>query len=279
MSPKFHHISLYQAPARMGIFVLILLFIWLPMATPIYLLFGSDPNLVTILTMGLLFLIFIFLVFFWGKYVYHQPNLFKIYGLKWTKFNRIAFIRGLSLGLILTFALFICEGMLGLLQFQPPSMPLFTLIFEGFLSGLGIGLAEELLFRGWLLDELERDYSKRKSLWFNAVIFALLHFIKPIDEIKRTFVGFPGLILLGLTLVWAKRRYGNNLGISIGIHSGLVWGYYVINVGELVEYSGKVPPWITGIDGNPTAGLMGLMFLGILALWMRRNPKNISHLK
>lgn len=43
----------------------------------------------------------------------------------------------------------------------------------------------------------------------------------------------------------------------------------MINVGELIEYSGKVPEWVTGIQGNPLAGLMGLVFLSAIARWVR----------
>jgi len=73
-----------------------------------------------------------------------------------------------------------------------------------------------------------------------------------------------------LTLVWAKRSSGELLGLPIGIHAGLVWGYYILNVGKLVQYSDRVSPWITGVDGNPIAGVMGLLFLGVLAVWMRK---------
>ncbi|MEQ8960279.1 MAG: CPBP family intramembrane glutamate endopeptidase, partial [Coleofasciculus sp. C2-GNP5-27] len=88
-----------------------------------------------------------------------------------------------------------------------------------------------------------------------------------------TLPGFPGLVLLGLTLVWAKRGQGR-LGLPIGLHAGLVWGYYLINVGQLVQYSGQVSPWITGVDGNPIAGVMGLAFLMVLALGIRARAVN-----
>jgi membrane protease YdiL (CAAX protease family) len=143
-------------------------------------------------------------------------------------------------------------------------------ILEGLASALGIGFAEELLFRGWLLDELQRDYHPRVALWADSTLYALLHYIKPLQEILRTWPGFPGLLLLGLTLVWAKRSRRGRLGLPIGLHAGLVWGYYIINVGQLVQYSGQVPEWITGVDRNPLAGVMGLLFLGVLAFWMRR---------
>jgi hypothetical protein len=92
-----------------------------------------------------------------------------------------------------------------------------------------------------------------------------LHFIKPWADIIRTFPQFPALIVLGLTLVWARRRTGYRLGQSLGLHAGLVWAYYVINVGDLMVMRDRVPDWLTGVDRNPLAGLMGLFFLSLLA--------------
>jgi len=252
---------------RLGLFVVTLGLFWLPLAAPIYLLV-DDSNLVTILTMALLFGGFLGLLQVWGRFVYGESQLLKQYGLYVSRRNGIDLLNGLSLGLLFTLSLFALEGGLGWLTFQPPPEQLGRIIVEGLVSALGIGLAEELVFRGWLLDELERDYSPKLSLWADALIFATLHFLKPLGEIVRTLPGFPGLVLLGLTLVWAKRGQGG-LGLPIGLHAGLVWGYYMINVGQLVQYSGQVSPWITGVDGNPIAGVMGLAFLMVLAVWIR----------
>jgi membrane protease YdiL (CAAX protease family) len=112
-----------------------------------------------------------------------------------------------------------------------------------------------------LLDELQRDYSKKICIWVTAIAYAVAHFLKPVTEIMRTAVTFPALVLLGIALVLAKYKYGDRLGISIGIHAGLVWGYYIVNVGQLIKYNNQVPVWVTGIDGNPIAGVMGLVFL------------------
>ena len=264
-------IQSYPAPARIGIFILTLLVIWLPFATPIYLFFNEKyPNLTNIITMGLLFVEFIFLVNIWVKYVYNRQNLFKTYGLIWNKKNAKYLIKGLAIGSLGTCTLFVVEAIFGWLEFQQPSDSPIKLIIEGLVSALAIALGEELLFRGWLLDELDRDYRPKTVAGINALVFAILHFIKPISEIIRTIVTFPALILLGLTLVWAKRSHDNFLGICIGIHAGLVWGYYIFNVGEMLEYTDKVPSWMTGIEGNPIAGVMGLLFLSVLAIWMRK---------
>lgn len=220
--------------------------------------------------MGLLFVDFLFMLRFWGRRVYRQPHLLKRYGLDRSRQNGINLLKGLGFGLLQTFFLFGLQGVLGWLVWQTPSMPLPRLVLEGSLTALGVGLAEELVFRGWLLDELERDYRPNVALWVSAAIFASLHFIKPLSEVIRMFPQFPGLLILGLMLVWAKRSHGGSLGISIGIHAGLVWAYYIISVGNLIQYSGAVPEWITGIDRNPLAGIMGVLLLSVAALGIKR---------
>ncbi|NJK47752.1 CPBP family intramembrane metalloprotease [Candidatus Gracilibacteria bacterium] len=275
MTLDLTRISSYPAPARLGIFILALLLSWLPFAIPIYLLFKYDPNLTTILTMGLMFIAFLILLRFWNQKVYQNTHWLKRYGLETTRKNGIDLVNGLSIGFAVTLSLFILEAIFGWVIIKTPSLFLLKIVGEGLISGLGIGLIEEFFFRGFLLDELEQDYSPNIVLWANALIFALLHFLKPIEEIIRTFPTFPALILLGLTLVFAKRSCSKRLGICIGLHAGLVWGYYILNVGQLLEYTNKVSPWITGIDSNPIAGAIGLVFLGILALWMKKRATSL----
>ncbi len=267
---KFKLIDLagYPFPLRIASFLLSLLLVWLPIAIPIIFLV-RDRNLVTILTMGLLFIEFLLLVNLWGKKVYRQPYLLKKYGLVRTRKNFLELLKGLNIGFVFTLSLFALEGLFGWVVWQnSDNLP--RKILEGLISALGIGFAEELVFRGWLLDELERDYRPGIAFWANAIIFASLHFLKPLNEMIRTLPTFPALLLLGLTLVWAKRGSKGRLGLSIGLHAGLVWGYYIINVGQLVQFSNQVPEWVTGIDKNPLAGVMGLIFLSILGFWTRK---------
>lgn len=248
-------------PVRLLIFIGVLLFFWLPLAIPLYLLLRHDSNLSNIVTMALLFAELILLWRFWGKFVYGKSNIFTHYGLVRSKKNSRELLKGLAIGFWFCLSLFIVEALLGWVEVFSPTVSLLKILTEGLLSALGIALAEELIFRGWLLDELRRDYSKKMSLGIGAIVFALAHFLKPIEEIIRTIVTFPALILLGITLILAKYQHGDRLGICIGIHAGLVWGYYIVNVGELIQYTKQVPVWVTGIDGNPIAGVMGLIFL------------------
>ena len=259
---SFKKIAKFSAPVRILFFIGVLSFLWLPLAIPIYWLLREDSNLATILTMALLFVELLFFWRFWGRSVHGIAQIYAHYGLTRSNKNIAEFAKGLTIGFWFCLSLFIVEALLGWLKVV--ASPSLLTISEGLLSAIGIGLAEELLFRGWLLDELQRDYGRLASIYLSAGIFAWGHFFKPIEEIIRTAVTFPALLLLGIALVLAKYRHGDRLGISIGIHAGLVWGYYILNVGQIIEYTDKVPAWVTGIDGNPIAGVMGLIFLTVL---------------
>lgn len=268
--PWYHprRIATYAAPQRLGCFVLALAVLWLPFAIPLHLALQFDPNLASIVVMALLGLEFIALLSVWGRRVQGYRSSFGHYGLVATGQNGREFAVGLGVGVGFVFALFGAIAILGWATWQP-SPNLWRWVLEGSLTAVGVGLGEELCFRGWLLDELERDYRPAIALSLNSLVFAILHFIKPWSEILRTFPQFPGLVLLGCLLVWARRTSRYRLGRAIGLHAGLVWGYYIINVGDLIAFTGVVPDWVTGVDRNPLAGLVGIGFLGVLAIWVR----------
>lgn len=222
--------------------------------------------------MAILFGEFLLLLRVWARRVYGINRAFAFYGLERTRQNGLDVLNGLGIGLLLTLALFITESLLGWVTIQSSGKFLLKIVLEGSLTGLGVGFAEELFFRGWLLTELERDYPPQKALVSNALLFAVLHFLKPWGEILRTFPQFPALFLLGTALVLAKRSHHQHLGICIGIHGGLVWSYYIFNIGQFIHYTGKVPTWVTGIDQNPLAGVMGMGFLSLLAVGMAKSP-------
>lgn len=279
MKLNLNQISSLAAPLRLTLFILMLLGLWLPFALPLYLL-GIDPNTVSVITLILLYLEFIGLVRFWGKRIYHQPRLFQRYGLHLNLQSGGLLLQGLGWGCLSLLSLFALEAQLGWLTWSADFQQFPLVIVEGLGVALGIGFAEELLFRGWLLDELRRDYSPTQAAAVCSGIYAIAHFIKPLSEILRTWPQFPGLILLGYILIWVKSAnrsspqqsgvFSENLALPIGFHGGLVWGYYLISVGGKVEYLGRVPDWVLGIDYNPLAGLMGLMFLSAIAVRIKK---------
>lgn len=240
---------------------------WLPFALPIHLLI-RDPNLVGILTLLILYVQFIWLVRQWGRTVHRRPQVLRSYGLEFSRRNGLLVLRGLGVGLLCVVTVIGLEIAVGWVEWRSPTWVIIRIVLEGLLISLAIGFAEELLFRGWMLDELQRDYAPLVALWANAIFFAAIHL--------RLWT-FPALVLLGIALVWAKRSHTHVhlgkryelLGLPIGLHAGLVWGNYIFEVGQLIEYRDQVPAWVTGIDRNPLAGLVGVLLMGVLAfgLW------------
>ncbi len=273
--------------------LLILFVFWLPLAGLVYLVLRNLPlspasfsNTFNLITLPLLYIEFILLVRWWGRYVYQQPRILARYGLEFSRRSGRELLTGLAIGGSSLVALFLVQALLGWLVWQPTTVPILQLVGEAIAISLGIGFAEELLFRGWLLDELQRDYRRPIALGANALIFAAVHGFRS---------QFPALVVLGLILVWAKwgsrdrgqepltlltighpDKTGPNgrLALPMGLHAGLVGGYYVINVGHLVTYTNQVPTWVTGIDRNPLAGVMGLLFLGVLALVFQHHARS-----
>jgi hypothetical protein len=265
---------------RILTFVLLLLGVW---ALPALLIYGwgsrhAKPDTATILALVVLYSIFIGLLRQWGRHLYHWPKPLQHYGLVWSRGFAANLSRALLAGLLVVLGLFGIEVLWGWAIALPPSWRLPGVMVEGLLMALAVGFAEELLFRGWLLAELDRDYSAGLSRVINSLLFATVHFIKPLPAILHTLPQFFGLFMLGMVLVWARRipcpgiglRQAPSLAYPMGFHAGLVWGYYIIQVGMLVKPSGTAPEWLTGINGNPLAGLLGLGLLSVIAVRVAR---------
>jgi uncharacterized protein len=273
--PNFSNLAQFPFLPRLACFVIALAAVWLPLAGPIYLIWGTG-NTVSIITMLLLYSEFVWLLRIWGKHLYQQAHPLRYYGLEWNARFRQELLLGLAVGFFTLMAMFGLEGGLGWLTWQPPSANLGMVILEGLAIALGVGFAEGLLFRGWLLQELERDYSLPVSLWANTLLYVLLHFIRPLEAIIATWTQFLGLTIMGVSYVWARRLCRGRLSFAIGLHGGLIWSYYIINVPDLVQYSGQVPAWVTGIGNNPLAGLTGVAFLTTIAIAIRSSMPRLK---
>lgn len=138
--------------------------------------------------------------------------------------------------------------------------------------GLGVGFAEELLFRGWLWGELALHLGRARGAMAQAVLFSLVH--------ARADLGFPallgllgGLFLLGLALAWQRRVDGGLLWGAVGLHGGLVGGWFALLQGALV-LGPQSPFWLVGPGGstpNPVGGLLGWLGLALLLLGLAQS--------
>jgi len=263
------------AVGRILAVTLILLAAWLPLAIPIY-AYIPDPNWVSIVSMLLLYAEFVAIVRLWGRWVQGEPEPLRRYGLVWHRRAAIEFGRNLALGWAIVAFVFSLETVCGWVRWQALPPNLAWIAIEGGVIAIGVATAEELLFRGWLWDELHRDYHRAVALPLGAIVFATLHYLRPLDLILTTWPQFFGLVLLGFLLSWTKEIARNRLSSPIGLHGGLVWAYYVVSVGQLVDYPTSTPVWLTGIGGNPLAGLVGLTSLTGVGVVLARRARSQS---
>ncbi|MDV3350892.1 CPBP family intramembrane metalloprotease [Leptolyngbyaceae cyanobacterium CCMR0082] len=258
---------------RIIAFLVTLVILWTPFALTFYSIGGltGQSDVMNALALIALYGCFLGHAWFWGRWGHAWPKPFQTYGLVCCQrfFCDLAF--AVAFGFALVCLLFGIEVLCGWANFHP--QPLTRIAVEGLAVGLAFGFAEELLFRGWLQTELQQNLPRSQAIVWSSLIFAIAHFIKPLPDILRTSPQFLGLLLLGLILgcgryLYFRKRSFASLGLPMGFHGGLIWGYYIVDVGDLVLPSGQVPEWVTGIHGNPLSGILGMSILVCLTAYV-----------
>lgn len=132
--------------------------------------------------------------------------------------------------------------------------------------GLWIGGTEELIFRGFVLTELERGSGIAIAAVLSSSIFALSHLLW---ERQQTLPQLPGLFLMGLVLAVARWVDGGSLGLAWGLHAGWIWGLTILDSAELMSYREESPAWGVGVGKQPLAGLAGILCVLVtgVSLW------------
>ena len=100
---------------------------------------------------------------------------------------------------------------------------------------IGIGFAEEIVFRGWLLEELKNQYGLKKAFIFQAIVFSIVHIGFDMPFWQMVSILF-GLFLLGILLSLIRIKDDNSLWGCAGLHGGLVGMWFLMNNG-LIEIS------------------------------------------
>jgi len=120
--------------------------------------------------------------------------------------------------------------------------------------------------------ELELELGARRALLLQALIFAALHPWHQLPGLAAIGM-FGGVLLLGLALALQRRADAGRLWGAMGLHGGLVGGWFVLQSG-VVEVMPQLPVVLGGSGGagapNPLAGVAGWLGLGLLLLRRRR---------
>ena len=147
-------------------------------------------------------------------------------------------------------------------------------LIGGLLAFVVVGYQEELLSRGYHLQNIRDGMHTGWAVFLSALLFALMHLGNP----NVTWVSaMLGLIAAGVFLAygWVRTR---QLWLSIGVHigwnffEGSVFGFPVsgITVQGLVRHTATGPVALTGGPFGPEAGLILVpaLAVGFALIWL-----------
>jgi uncharacterized protein len=270
---KLWLVSLLASTAliKVAFFFVTWLVLWLPLAIGIAIFLKWHPPKPIAAEQKLPLLATLYIIappILWGV-SWLDDVAFSSYGLDWNWTVLKSLGIGLSLSVLSLIIIFVSQWRLDWVEWHLENLPQLRKIFLPILVlGLWIGITEELIFRGFLLNTLEKDYSVLLAAAISSIIFAILHLVW---EQKDTLPQLPGLWLMGMVLVLARKLDGGSLGLAWGLHAGWIWGLTCLDSAALLSYTDKSPIWITGLRQKPLAGVAGIVCLlmtAICLLWL-----------
>ncbi len=245
------------------------------LANPL-LIFGIDVEDISLIGTILTFLLFVSFLPKWFEVRWGFNNPWIILGINKIDKKEIRFLyflRGFLYSIILLslilIPIFINQWGNWLGRTSP------EILLNALLLIIGVGFAEELVFRGWLLEELKNQYGFKKALIFQALLFSIVHIGFDMPFWQMISILF-GLFLLGILLSIMRIKDNYSLWGCAGLHGGLVGIWFLINHG-LIEISKDAPMWLVGpgnISTNPLGGLYGISLLLILLFFILVKRKN-----
>ena len=251
------------------------------LATPILLLGVGKESLSLIGTL-FTFLIFVFSLPKWFYLRWGFNNTWTLLGINNSGRNEkllFYFFRGFLLSIILLSLILV--PIIAIQSGYWIGEISFDIILNSIFLIVGIGFAEELIFRGWLLEEFKNQFGLKKAIIIQASLFSIVHigFDLPFWQMISILIG---LFLLGILLCLIRLKDNNSLWGCIGLHGGIVGLWFITNNG-LLFISKVSPKWLVGpgtINTNPLGGLYGISLMIIFCfLYLPSFKKKIKNFK
>ena len=236
-------------------------------------LFDRDISQINLRIIGTIITFILFLIILpgWGFNRWKTNNLWISIGLDFrNKFRAFKeFFDGFIFSLILLFLLVLFLFLCGWVD--EVNYIKFSEILNAILLIVGIVFAEEIIFRGWLMEEMVILFGLRKGTLAQAAIFSFAHYRSDIGFFPLILF-FTGLFLFGLVLTLRRTIDEGSLFGCVGLHGGLVGMWYLIDSGML-NFSSDVPYFLLGPSKNmvnPIGGIVGIAILLITLFFQRR---------
>ena len=230
-----------------------------------------SSNTLSIVGTIITFVLFLILLPSWGDIRWNTSQVWLYIGLDINNKFRIIkkFFSGFlfSSFLLLIFCLFIylCGWIESVNYIE------FGTLLNAILLVIGIVFAEEIVFRGWLMEEMILLFGLKRGIVFQAAIFSLAHYRSDIG-LLALIPFLIGLFLFGLVLTLRRIFDKGSLWGCIGLHGGLVGIWYLFDSG-MVVFSSNTPYYLLGPSRsmvNPIGSVIGITILLINIFYQRR---------
>tara|TARA_Y100001970_G_C14248923_1_gene870347 strand:- start:3468 stop:4193 length:726 start_codon:yes stop_codon:yes gene_type:complete len=222
------------------------------------------------------FLIFLFTLPYWARKRWLISDIWRYWGinikeLKYNlKYTFNLFLIGLFIIIFILLTLFI--GKWAYIDFN---INIDTFL-NAILLAIGVGFAEELIFRGWLIEELRLINHNKNYLYIQAIIFGVIH-INFNNNISSNVALVFGISLYGYLLGLSRYR-SNSLLPPIVLHGSMVGIWFFVNH-SLISFKSNIPVWLLGsLNGkvlNPMEGLIGIVLLMVSIYYYKYSDKLI----
>ena len=188
-------------------------------------------------------------------------------------FQNIAVKKNLLLGIVLGFIIML-TGFLSLLFTNEISIQSINFDLTELLLNIGIfifvAIGEEVLCRGFILNNLMKSYNKYVALIVSSLFFSLLHLGNHFISVLNLFDLFIAGILLGITYINTKRLwFPIALHFSWNFFQGTIFGFNVSGNDDysLINISYPSPTLWNGGGFGFEGSLLSLLFQ-IIAIYL-----------
>jgi len=227
-----------------------------------------------------IFILFVFSLKIWAIKRWNQKNIWKSLGF--TQFADSLFNQSLKKELCKSFLIILLWSLLLIfgkfIRFK--SGIDYTLLLDILFTSIFVGVAEELLFRVWLFEELKLFLGINKAILLQSILFSMFHPYNFDESYMINILIKIGLFLLGIYLNLLRINNYPNIFPSIAFHGGIVG--YIFLAKSIFHIQRNYPVLIYGnqYDNfiNPVSGLIGIFTLLILNIYQIKTLKNSSKL-
>ena len=241
------------------------------------LLFNFEKENLSLIGTIFTFLLFLSLLPYWFYIRWNISRTWVLIGITKHKLfkNIFYFSQGILFSLVLIILILVPLLQKNYISWIGELSPI--ILLNSIVLGLGVGFAEEIIFRGWLLEELKFEYGTKISIALQAIVFSFVHNLS--NDIFWNIIGLRlGFILLGIFLSLVKIRDKGSLWNCIGLHGGLVGIWFFINNG-LIEFKENTPSFLAGPFTqnipNPIGSFSAIFILLLLCIFYAKKSKKI----